>query len=279
MSTDRIHRAISDDGTEIAGRVHGHGPSLVLINSGLSDGDQWQGVAEHLGEHFTCHLMSTRGRGLSSPSPDLTPPRLIEDISAFADSLGEPAGLVGLSTTWLLGAAATCEAVAAVAAYEPAVPEVLSGEDAATIMAMYQRFEAAAAEGRFSDAALELLRAVCNDEEAAGLQPDYLELAGATVPLHLDEIAQGQGDGHPSPTEPGMLARIGVPTLLLYGSRTALADWMIGSVRYLAEHIPGAQVRALDGLGHLGPFAAPRIVAEELIRFFATTGLAPQPAT
>ena len=28
---ERIHRAVSADGTEIAGRVQGHGPPLILV--------------------------------------------------------------------------------------------------------------------------------------------------------------------------------------------------------------------------------------------------------
>lgn len=281
MNSDRIHRAVSHDGTEIAARVHGRGPSLVFVNSGLSDGDQWQGLVEHLRDQFTCHLMSTRGRGLSGSSPDVRPRRLIEDISAFADSIGEPVGLVGLSTTWLFGAAATCETVAAIAAYEPAVPEVLSGQDAATIQSMYERFTADAAQDRLADAARHLFQAVANEEEFASIPSDYIELAGGTVPLHLQEMEQGEGDTctHPSPTDPEVLARITIPTLLLYGKQTALTSWMADSVRYIAEHLPSAQVRELDGLGHLGPFVSPHTVAKELTRFFETSHYSHQPTT
>jgi hypothetical protein len=34
-----VHRTISADGTEIAGRVHGQGPPLVLVHGGLGDGE------------------------------------------------------------------------------------------------------------------------------------------------------------------------------------------------------------------------------------------------
>ena len=39
MTADRIHRAISTDGTEIAGGVHGQGPPLVLFHGLPEDGD------------------------------------------------------------------------------------------------------------------------------------------------------------------------------------------------------------------------------------------------
>jgi hypothetical protein len=39
MTDERIHRAVSADGTEIAGRVQGQGPALVLFHGGIGDGD------------------------------------------------------------------------------------------------------------------------------------------------------------------------------------------------------------------------------------------------
>ncbi len=39
MDPDRIHRAVSADGTEFVGRAHGQGPPLVLVHAGLGDGD------------------------------------------------------------------------------------------------------------------------------------------------------------------------------------------------------------------------------------------------
>jgi hypothetical protein len=39
MNEKRIQRAISTDGTEIVGRVVGHGPALVLVHGGVGHGD------------------------------------------------------------------------------------------------------------------------------------------------------------------------------------------------------------------------------------------------
>lgn len=107
-----VHRAISADGTEIAGRLHGQGSPLVLVHGGLGDGEgSWEPLLPYLTDRFTCYTMSTRCRRLSGQSSDLSPQRLIEDVTAFAESIGEPVGLVGLSTTWTLGAAAHTDAV------------------------------------------------------------------------------------------------------------------------------------------------------------------------
>ena len=66
MDDDQIHVAVSNDGTKIAGRVQGQGAPIVLVHGGLGDGEvSWFFMLPFLVEHFTCYLMSTRGRGLS----------------------------------------------------------------------------------------------------------------------------------------------------------------------------------------------------------------------
>lgn len=122
MSENRIHRAISADGTEIAGRVHGQGPPLVLFHGAPHDGDlAWEALVPHLADHYTCYLPSWRGRGLSGDNPDRSPPRHEEDATAFVDSIGKPVFLAAWSAgvRTALGAAANSDAVTAVAVYEP----------------------------------------------------------------------------------------------------------------------------------------------------------------
>ncbi|MFW6074390.1 MAG: alpha/beta fold hydrolase, partial [Chloroflexota bacterium] len=95
MTTERIHRAVSDDDTEIVGSVQGDGPPLVFVHGMMDDGTlQWKPAAEYLADRFTCHVMSQRNRGRSGHSEDLSPPRIVEDVAAYASSIGEPVGLV-----------------------------------------------------------------------------------------------------------------------------------------------------------------------------------------
>ena len=95
----RIHRAVSPDGTEIAGRVQGQGPPLVLIHGWPHDGDiAWEVMLPHLTDRFTCYLPSMRGRSLSGDSPDHSPGRLQEDFSAFVGSVGGRVFLASWST-------------------------------------------------------------------------------------------------------------------------------------------------------------------------------------
>jgi pimeloyl-ACP methyl ester carboxylesterase len=118
MMSDRIHRAVSVDGTEIAGRVHGQGPPLVLFHGAPHDGDlAWEALVPHLADRFTCYLPSWRGRGLSADREDHTPPRHEEDATAFVDSIGGSVDVAGWSAGVMttLGAAANSDAVSAVA--------------------------------------------------------------------------------------------------------------------------------------------------------------------
>ena len=57
MSAERIHRTVSADGTELAGRVVGQGPSLVFVPGALDDGESaWEFLLPHMRERFTCYL-------------------------------------------------------------------------------------------------------------------------------------------------------------------------------------------------------------------------------
>jgi pimeloyl-ACP methyl ester carboxylesterase len=267
-----VHRAVSADGTEITGRVHGQGPPIVLVHGGLGDGeDSWEPLLPYLTDQFTCYTMSTRCRGLSSQSADLSPQRLVEDVAAFAESIGEPVGLVGLSTTWTLGAAAHTDAVSAVAVYEPGVDRVLGEDDAVRIEEMYTRLDQAAAKGRLADAARELIELIANDDELATLsRTDYFETVGQNVTVHLQEIKQAAQSEQPGSTDPLVLARIAAPVLLLHGSRTPLEDWLTDSVRYVADHVSDLHVHEITDAGHLGPYCEPDAVADELVQFFET---------
>lgn len=268
----RIHRAISADGTEIAGHVHGQGPPLVFVHGGLEDGDLcWASLVPLLRERFTCYLMSTRGRGLSDDHPSLTPERLVEDVTAFAESIGEPVGLVGESSggMYALGAAARTSNVSAVAVHEPVVFETFSPDDAARFEETVARVGATAAEGRLADAARTFAEPLVNDDElAAASASDYFEASGRNVPVLLREVEQTAQSHEYSPTSPSELARITVPVLLLYGSRSALRTWFAEGVRHVAEYVPEAHVREIDGTGHWAPVLQPEPLADEIVRFF-----------
>ncbi|MQA13760.1 MAG: alpha/beta fold hydrolase [Pseudonocardiaceae bacterium] len=279
MEEQRIHRAVSDDGTEIAGRIYGQGPPLVLIHGAMADGElEWGELLPWLTDRFTCYVPSMRGRGLSGAHPDLSREARVRDVAAFVESIGEPVGLVGVSGGGMLalGTAARTSAVTAVVASEPVVFEVLSEEVLAGFWEAVGRMAAAAEQGRAAEAAGTFLALIANDEEVAALSadPEGLEAVAQYVPVDLEELREAFEFDGPSPTDPSVLQQIAVPTLLLHGSRTALS-WFTDSTRHAAEHVPDATVREITDIGHLGHLVHPDRVAGELIAFLAA---APEPA-
>jgi pimeloyl-ACP methyl ester carboxylesterase len=275
MSDERIHRAHSADGTEIAGRVHGQGPAVVMVHGAPHDGDiAWEAMVPHLSDRFTCYLPSLRGRGLSEDSRDHSPPRLEEDVRAFVDSIGEPVCLLGWSAgvPWALGAAAHSGAVATVAAFEPTIIPVMRGGDAVRRDAMYEQFGKAAADGRPADAARAFHAFVCTGSEIVSLGADYFERCAALVPAMLQAGRQGASYEGPLSSDPEVLEKVTVPFLLLRGQQTHLDTFYADTERYVAEHIVEAHLsKPLPGLGHLAPLLAPEPIARELIPFFEST--------
>ena len=272
MATERIHRATSPDGTDIAGRVRGQGPPLVLTHAGLGDGDLDCGeLASLLEDRFTCYLPSTRNRGLSGHSDDLGGQRHIEDLVAFVDSIGEPVGVASWSggAIAVLGAAARTGAISAVAVHEPLVVEVLDEEDGASFEAAVVHMAGHAEQGRLTEAARDWMPDWADEQEMAALEASgYFEAAGPYVPVLLGQLDR-LGDAHgASPTDPAELARITVPMLVLQGERTT-RRWLVESVRHVAEHVPDARVREIPAAGHSSMAAQPERIAEELARFFA----------
>jgi pimeloyl-ACP methyl ester carboxylesterase len=276
MSDDRIHRAVSDDGTEIAGRVHGHGPPLVLVHGALADGEsEWGAALPLLSQHFTCLTMSTRGRGLSGHSDDLSRWRPVEDIAAFVDSVGEPVCLAGISGGGMnvLGAAARAKAVVAAAAWEPPVFDVITDEFAASFHDTVARMQECYRAGEHIAAVTEFLDAIGNEEEMRVLTgaPEELVAAAQYLPVDLAEITQALRADGLRPTDPSVLATITAPVLLLHGTASKRDDWFGAGIRHAAAHVPHARVRQIPDAGHVTHLFRPEPLVGELREFFTAT--------
>ncbi|WP_255169712.1 alpha/beta fold hydrolase [Natrononativus amylolyticus] len=266
----RIHRAVSNDGTQIAGRVHGNGLPLVLVHAGLGDGVlDWGAAAPFLSDRFTCYLMSTRGRGSSDDHPTQSVARCVEDVTAFVESIGEPVGLAGGSggALFALGAAARSEAVAAVAACDPLAFETLSEEDEARLHDAVERMAELAAADELVEAARDWMTEWTTDREMAALsESGYLEACATYVPVLLQLLDQTDDL---SPTDPSTLQQITAPVLILYGSQSdATWPWFTESMRYIDEHVADTVVREIDGAGHMGAWVEPEAYADEIVEFF-----------
>ncbi len=278
MAEQTIHRAVSADGTEVTGRVHGNGPPLVLLPAGPGDSEtSWQFVVPHLRERFTCYLMNTRGRGLSASNPDRSPERLVEDIEAFVDSIGQPVGLVEwasfVGAALALPTASRMSSVAAVATYEPIVLESASEDDAARADALFARVGELAGEGRVAEAARTFVETwteygfYTDEDSAGGATLKFWSASAKAIPSFLDELHQAHEARGPSPASPSELAKTKVPVLILQGARTHALHR--DGVRHVADHVASPVVREIPGAGHYGPHNQAAAVADELVRFFS----------
>jgi len=267
MGLPSIHRTVSTDGTEIVGRVEGAGPPLVLIHGGLGDGETtWVPLVPFLQERFTCVTMSTRGRGLSQDAADHSIQRLVEDVTWFVESIGEPAGVIGQSSGALLAlaAAAGTKAVTRVAAWEPnlaaAITPTTAPADPTPFLELVEQGQLSEAVRLFFERS-----GLFSDEEVAAMATaDAFEALEANVPTFVQELA-----GYDHAVDDAVLGELDMPVLLLHGSRTAA--WYRDSVAYLAQRLPDPAVTEIPGAGHLGPALAPERVADELTRFFDGT--------
>lgn len=269
MEQERVHRAVTGDGVEIAGCVYGQGPPLVLVHGAMADGEsEWSELLPCLTDRFTCYVPSTRGRGLSGPHLDLSREARVDDVTAFVDSIGEPVELIGVSGGGMLalGAAARTSAVTSVVAREPVVLEAISQDLLARFWDALARMTAATEQGRAAEAAETFLELIANDEEVAALSedPEGLELVAQYLPVDLEEFRESFSFEGSSPTDPRVLERISVPVRLLLGSRTALS-WFVDSIRYVADHVPEATVHEIAEAGHLGHLVDPERDARVLV--------------
>lgn len=268
-SPARIHRAVSDDGVEIAGRIYGQGPPVVLVHGAAADGEsEWGQLLPLLTERFTCYVPSARGRGLSGAHPEHSRDANVRDITAFVDSIGEPVALVGVSSGGMtaLGVAARSAAVSALMVREPVVFEVLGGSEAATYADLVEFVGQELEQDRVASAAEAFLRFVSNDEEFAVLSEDDegLDQLAEYLPLDEQEFREALAFDGPSPTDPATLRRITAPTLVLHGPQTG-RSWFTDSVRFVAEHVPNAVVHEIPDTGHLGHLVAPARDAQVLV--------------
>ena len=258
----RIHVAVSNDGTKIAGRVQGQGPPLVLVHGGLGDGDvSWLFMLPFLVEHFTCYPMSTRGRGLSGDSADHSRERQFEDVAAYVESIDTP-GVFGHSSgaLWALGGAALSPAhVRALALYEPPFPAL----DPPMSDDQYERVKAAVTDGSGAEAVQLVTGEIIGlspDEQALFAVPEVAERVNRILPLVVQELPEVN-----RPFEEALLEQLRMPVLVLHGERSRVE--FKNAARDLTERLADASLAEIPNAGHIGPLTNAEPVARALIGF------------
>jgi len=191
-------------------------------------------------------------------------------VVALVEAIGEPVGIVGWgSALWARVASQEPDAVYAIAVYEPGAGEVMDAETGKRMGEVFGEVRRLVDEGRLVEAARTFADEspiYSDDDKATGAPREFWEAAAERLPLFNLESKQASGSGRPGATSPETLSQIEVPALLLHGDRSS--RWFSDSVRHVAEHIPDAGTRQIDGAAHFGPLTHPESVADEMSRFF-----------
>ncbi|GAA2086560.1 alpha/beta hydrolase [Streptomyces albiaxialis] len=294
QGSEEIRYVTSRDGTALAYRATGvgsapeaeagSGPPVVMVDGALGVGTA--PMAASLGvplrPDFTVVDYDRRGRGRSGDTPPYAVAREVEDLAALIDAVGGRAHLCGFSSGGALAleaADALPHRVVGLALYEP--PFVLDADRPPLPDDFAARVREAVAAGRRDEAVtLFLTEALLVPPEAVPsirepAEPPTVEGADGPVPVptwrEMEEIAHtlaydaeildGRVSGRPLPS--GSWPHVTAPTLALAGGESEPSAHT--AARAVAEAIPGARYRVLEGQGHR---PAPRALAPLLRDFF-----------
>jgi pimeloyl-ACP methyl ester carboxylesterase len=194
--------------------------------------------------------------------------REIEDLAALIADAGAPVFVCGFSSGAVLAldAAAAGLPIESLALFEP--PFVVDASRPPLPADYVARLDACTADGRPGDAAELFLTAAAGMpvDFVAGVQqsPFWPALEGVAHTIAYDGRIMGPTmSGKPLPTD--RWAAVNVPTLVMHGRGTE--PWLIAAAHALADLLPTATLRAVEGEQH-------NVAAEVLapvLREFAST--------
>ena len=243
---------ISADGTRIAFDTRGRGDPLILVDGALC----YRGMgpsaalAAKLSSSFSVVSYDRRGRGGSGDAPRYDIQREVEDLQALIAEVGGSANLFGVSSgaALVLETAKQTAGVKKIALYEaPFIVDATHG----ALDDSWRRIEAATAAGRSGEAVKLFMQSVGVPTMMIGvmrLLPVWKRLTavGRTLPYDGALVKDNQR-GKPLPA--GRWQSVRMPTLVMDGGKSP--QWMRNAMRALANVLPNATYRTLDGQTHM----------------------------
>jgi pimeloyl-ACP methyl ester carboxylesterase len=260
-----MNTVTSSDGTTIAFDRAGEGPPLVLVGGALSDRAAAGSLTEALAPRFTVFAYDRRGRGDSGDTAPYAVEREIEDLEALVGETGGSAFVFGHSSGAALALEATARGlpITKLALYEP--PFIIDDGHEPLPDDYVERLTELAASGRRGDAVEYFLTSGPGvpPEVVAGMrsEPFWAGMEKIAHTLAYDGMVMGDTmSGRPLPAD--RWTSVTVPTLVLDGDQSP--DWARNSVAALADLLPNAERRSLEGQDH---GAAPEVLAPVLVDF------------
>ena len=262
-----MEEAISKDGTTIAFDRSGEGPPIVLVGGALADRSAATELAAHLAPSLTVIAFDRRGRGDSGDTAPYAVEREVEDIEALIVAAGGHAFVLGHSSGAVLAlesARTFPDRIGKLALYEP--PFIVDDSRSLLPENYVSHLEALVLAARRAEAVEFFLTTAVGvpAEVVAGMrqEPFWSSMEAVAHTLSYDGTVMGATmGGSPAPLE--RWSSIAVPTLVMDGGSSP--DWQRHAVRALADVIPDARHRTLEGQDH-GPDS--EVLAPVLVEFF-----------
>lgn len=263
-----MNKVQSKDGTQIAYRVAGAGPPLVLVHGAPADHTRWAPLLPHLTPHVTVYAIDRRGRGASSDAPKYEITREFEDVAAVVEAVADVTGSVvdvyghSFGGYVAFGAAGLTSRIRKLALYEGwplQDPSVL-----ALSPSLAERLDALQAEGNGEGLLETFLREgnMLSDDDIKAMQslPSWQGRVNAALalPRELRAMVKARLDA-------AQAARIKVPTLLLTGEVSS--DPARRDVESVAAVLPDARIVVIERQEHVADIMAPDIFAGHLLAF------------
>ena len=260
-----MRTVISKDGTAIAFDQSGTGPAIILVGGAFTDRSQpiLTQLAESLSPQFTVINYDRRGRGDSGDTAPYGVEREIEDLEALIKEAGGSAFVCGFSSgaALALEAAASGLAMKKLALYEP--PFRIAGSSRPLPQDFAKHLSELISSGRRGDAAEYFMTQAAEvpTEFVAQMrnEPFWPTVEAVAHTLIYDTTIMGNDGSLPIER----LTVITVPALVIDGG--ASPAWMREAARAVAEVMPHAQRRTLEGQTHQ---VSPQVLAPVLMEFF-----------
>jgi pimeloyl-ACP methyl ester carboxylesterase len=244
----------SADGTVIGFDRRGNGAALILVDAALCHRGTGPNrrLAERLSREFTVISYDRRGRGESTDTAPYAVDREVEDLAALIDEAGGRAHLYGISSGGALALEAARQLpgkVTRLALYE--VPYIVDGSRPPVPQSYPGQLAELISAGRRSAAAKLFMRDVIGFPAIfvalMPLVPGWSKNKASAHTLAYDAAVMGDGQrGRPLPAD--RWRSLNVPTLVASGSKSPA--WLQTAATQLAEVLPDAEHRTLDGQRH-----------------------------
>jgi pimeloyl-ACP methyl ester carboxylesterase len=248
-----MSKVTSKDGTQIAYDKQGAGPAVILVDGAMCyrGFGPMPGLAKLLEPHFTVYTYDRRGRGDSGDTPPYSVECEVEDLEALINAAGGSAYLVGLSS----GAALAMETaihdgdkVKKLAMYE--APYNSDRESLREWKEYRQKLADLLAAGRRGDAAALFMQFVgAPTDQVDGMRQAPMWPMFEAVAPTLAYDAATLGEDRSAPVK--RAAQVKAKTLVMDGgANLTLMPFMHATATALAQAIPNAQHRTLEGQTH-----------------------------